>query len=187
LLLDDSYNDIVTATGIEWHFLLPLLLKVGLLSFRVSSVVRETLVMHNQWEELAKAISKHVRLQITKVRLQESKNIQYFFVLGNPLYKNPILQQKECKFTEISIPNKSHTERKFSMAIRHMAEKIINLRLVSRVTHQGIQQEDQGEEMGEEEVREIAVNVDSQINYALALDLKRRPRLSRTNAGKKKR
>ena len=56
LPIDGYDDDISVGLGVEWKYLLPLLIKCGLVRSKVTSVVKDVLVDHGQWEELPKEI-----------------------------------------------------------------------------------------------------------------------------------
>ena len=174
---EDEYEDIQQATGMEWTHLLPLLMYCGLITFRVDSMVKEGTVLVEQWEELGQAISRHVRLQITQIRSKGGDRIA-FVCIDKPHYSSPAKQYKD---TNLSLHNHSLMERQLVMDIKNLGEKIRAIRLYNRVMEN---HQDTNQTVDDEEVLHVTNEIREQINYALALDLQRRPRLSRTNAGK---
>ena len=174
---EDEYEDIQQATGMEWAHLLPLLIYCGLITFRVDSMVKEGTVLVEQWEELAQAISRHVRLQITQIRSKRCGRIA-FFCLDCPHYSSPTKQHKD---TNLFLHNQSVMERQLAIDIKKFGENIKAIRLYNRVMEND---NNLNQTLDNDEVIHVSNEIQDQIQYALALDLQRRPRLSRTNAGK---
>jgi hypothetical protein len=88
------HDDISLATCIEWIYLLPLLLKLGLIVLaKVTSVVKEVHVVACQWDEFGRGMASSVRQQITEVRRMNQPR-SYFFCLGDPIWRNPMIQNK---------------------------------------------------------------------------------------------
>ncbi len=85
LPVDGMQDDISLATGIELTYLLPLLLKLGLIVAKVTSVVKEVHVVACQWDEFGRGLAGSVRLQITEVRRMNQPRA-YFFCLGDPIW-----------------------------------------------------------------------------------------------------
>ena len=140
-------------------------------------MVKEGTVMVEQWEELAQAISRHVRLQITQIRPKSGGRIA-FFCLDHPQCSSP---KRQLKNTNLSLHNQSVMERQLAMDVKKFAENIKAIRLYNRVMENDTNQQ---VILDNEEVLHVSNEIQDQIQYALSLDLQRRPRLSRTNAGK---
>lgn len=136
--------------------------------------------MVEQWEELAQAIRRHVRLQITQIRQKNGGRIA-FFCLDTPNCSSPKEQRKN---TNLSLHNQSLTERQLAMDVKKFAEYIKAVRLYNRVMENDNNLSNQQTTLDNEEVLHVSNEIQDQIQYALSLDLQRRPRLSRTNAGK---
>ncbi len=62
LPVDGMYDDISIATGIEWTYLLPLLMKLGLIVAKVTSVVKENHVVKRQWAAFGRGMAASIRL-----------------------------------------------------------------------------------------------------------------------------
>ena len=180
---DDEYDDIQQATGIEWNHMLPLLIYCGLITFRVDSMVKEGTVLIEQWEELGQAISRHQRLQVSQIRSKQGGLRISFFCLGHPTYHSPATQPRN---TNLSLHIPTVTDRQLAVDVKNLGRQIRALRLYDRVMvrRNNGQQEGAKPEVVAEEVSHVEKEIKEQIDYALALDLARRPRLSRTNAGK---
>jgi hypothetical protein len=72
--------------------------------------------------------------------------------------------------------------RQLMMTVKKTAMAVLNDRLAARVRGQQ-RDRPQQEEDNDEQVEAVATAVDAAIEFAPALDLNRRPRLSRTQAG----
>jgi hypothetical protein len=209
LPIDGHDDDICVGLGVEWKYLLPLLTKCGLVRSKVTSVVKDVHVDHGQWDELAKAITRAVRMEITAIRTKYSRK-SYFICIGQPKFQNPLEQDKALK----SISKKKREElfsalqpppRQLVLDVQEVATAIVDERLARRVLQgknptirQGQQQEGQQQEAdgqqqqvavvaqvptNDNEMQVVTTAVHNLIEFAAALDLERRPRLSRTTAG----
>ena len=78
----DGLADILLALGVEWRYLLPVLSYLGLITTTVTSMVKNTAIMHWQWIELQNAIVKYKRFEVSVVRLKHCTR-SHFFVLVN--------------------------------------------------------------------------------------------------------
>ena len=76
----DGLADISHALGVEWRYLLPVLSYLGLITTTVTSMVKNTAIMHWQWIELQNAIVKYKRFEVSVVRLKHCTR-SHFFVL----------------------------------------------------------------------------------------------------------
>jgi hypothetical protein len=175
LPLDSYEDDIAVGTGVEWQYLLPLLSKCSLLRSRVTSVVKEIDCNVRQWDELAKSMISTVRMEITTIRIKQARR-SYFFCVGNPSYKTPLVQEAALQASNEQLPRKT-TSRRLAVKAKVVAKNVLNSRIASRV------QADPATPLNEEQIEYVADTVHSAIAFAAALDLDRRPRLSRTNAG----
>ena len=72
-------------------------------------------------------------------------------------------------------------ERQLAIDIKKFGENIKAIRLYNRVMEND---NNLNQTLDNDEVIHVSNEIQDQIQYALALDLQRRPRLSRTNAGK---
>ena len=97
---DDGFDDICTATGLPWRHLLPLLMDVGLIVDKTTSVVKSFRVVHKQWNEIANAMAKNVRLEVTVVQ-ERDKGLSYFFCLGQPKFNPPLQERKNRRSPEL--------------------------------------------------------------------------------------
>ena len=93
LPVDGMYDDISIATGLEWTYLLPLLMKLGLIVAKVTSVVKEIHVVKRQWDEFGRGLATSIRLETTSVR-RKNQPRAYFFSLGDPIWSNPMNKNK---------------------------------------------------------------------------------------------
>ena len=57
---DDCRPDITHCTGCEWESLLPLLAYLGLITVKVTSVVKQITIARSQWQEIVQALNRHV-------------------------------------------------------------------------------------------------------------------------------
>jgi hypothetical protein len=140
-------------------------------------VVKDLYVDHGQWDEMAKALARSIRMEVTSIRSKHSRR-SYFYCLGNPIYRNPMLQQKEMEGQELvlsQLPVTARPPRTLLADAKQAAEAVMDYRITERVLATSVT---------EQQVTEVASAVKTAIDYAAALDLERRPRLSRTNAGK---
>lgn len=190
LPVDDQYDDISHATGMEWRYLLPILMKVGLIATKVTSVVKDVHVVKRQWDELGAAIVKRVRLQTTVIRAKNQSRA-YFFCIGDPIYHSPIEQYRHVKLPTISLPGHSREENEIRRRFKQKANAIIRRRLIGRINQEDAlpqqepfeEQQHNAEEMEEEEVMALGTVFENRISFALTLDLNHQPRLSRKSEG----
>jgi hypothetical protein len=201
---------------VEWKYLLPLLVKCGLVRSKVTSVVKDVIVGHGQWDELAKAITRAVRMEITSVHTRFSRR-SYFFCIGPPKFRSPLEQERALmgiskeKQEELFTLALQPPPRQLVLDVQAVATGIRDERLANRVLRntaiqQAHQEEPQQQEPHQQEgvvvqawtpndnqvpvvanddqVEVVATAVHAAIEFAAALDLERRPRLSRTTAGK---
>lgn len=176
LPVDGHEDDICVGTGVEWQYLLPLLTKCGLLRSRVSSMVTDVHCDNGQWDEMAKSFSVEVKMEITCIRTWHSRR-SYFYCMGKPRYKNLFAQEAAVGSGKlVSIPRSP--SRSLMQAVKKAASDVINSRLAERV------QPNPPRPLDEEQIDAVVQSINNHINYAMALDLNRRPRLSRSNAGK---
>jgi len=94
-------------------------------------------VDHGQWDELAKAITRAVRMEITAIRTKYSRK-SYFICIGQPKFQNPLEQDKALK----SISTKKREElfsalqpppRQLVWDVQEVATAIVDERLARRV------------------------------------------------------
>ena len=97
---DDGFDDICTATGLPWQDLLPLLMDVGVIVDKTTSVVKRFRVVHKQWNEIANTMAKNVRLEVTVVQ-ERDKGLSYFFCLGQPKFNPPLQERKNRRSPEL--------------------------------------------------------------------------------------
>ena len=183
---DNGFDDICTATGLEWRYLLPLLMDVGLIVDKTTSVVKNFVVVYKQWNKISTAVSKNVRLQIT-VEREINKERTYYICIGQPTYNSPREERKNRKSPELALPmSYSPHERKLDAEIKKHAILIVRRRLVERVLGDSrrARQQTGNVAVEDEEVERIANDVEQQIEAAEQLDLNRMPQLSQLNSGK---
>ena len=173
---DDGCEDITSLTGLKWETLLPLFMEVGLLSSVVTSMVKRISVVRTQWNELAAALLPKTKMEVAPIRTKTSKERVYYICFGLPKHKSVLQQQKN----QVRPPVSLHFHRRLEIFLARAAFTITMRKLAIRVVPAGTRVED----ISEKGLQEIYNQVEAQIDFALALDLKRRPRLSRTNAGK---
>ena len=179
---DGVYDDISSLTGIAWEHLLPLMLEIGLVRCGVGSTVKSTHVCHGQWDEMAKALARDVKMEVTICRVDDGPR-EVFVCVGQPCYKGPIEQFKVFKNGNLMLPHRTCSIREIDRTSQRLSAFIKNRELAKRV----LEEKENVEDLTDEQIEDIAGCVEGQIQYALALDLDRRPRLSRTNAGMSKR
>ena len=192
LPIDDHDDDICHGLGVEWRYLLPLLTKCGLIKSKTTSVVKDVHVGTRQWDEMAKALVGAMRMEITSIRTQYARR-SYFFCVGQPRYQNPLAQEKALSLVGMVglVPSRGMAPRDLALEAQKIAVAVLNDRLACRVQGPRIgriaiedqQQQQQEEGLNDDQVDAIAEAVHASIEYAVALDLERRPRLSRSNAG----
>ena len=152
---------------------------------KTTSVVKRFRVVHKQWNEIANAMAKNVRLEVTVVR-ERDKGRSYFFCLGKPKFNSPLQERKNRRSPELALPmSHSPYEKKLDTEIRNQAILIVRRRLVRRVLGRGRRgsRQDMRLAVEDDQVERIATDVERQIDSAEQLDLTRTPRLSRVNSG----
>ena len=189
---DDGYPDITNCTGVEWEHLLPLLVFLGLISFRTGSMVKQVSIVTSQWKEMAHAVRKHVILEVSSYRRQ-NRSIEQYICIGNPMYSGP-RQQFGLASVKSAV---ALSERKMGITTRAQRSALLSLqnkavdeavcllaqRQFARITKTSIDVIEQ-DNVNMDEWKRVASEVEKSICFAEALDLHRRPRLSRLNAGK---
>ena len=136
-----------------------------------------------------------MRMEITSIRTQYARR-SYFFCVGQPRYQNPLAQEKALSLVGMVglVPSRGMAPRDLALEAQKIAVAVLNDRLACRVQgprigriaiedQQQQQQQQQQEGLNDDQVDAIAEAVHASIEYAVALDLERRPRLSRSNAG----
>lgn len=188
---EDGDDDITICTGLDWSYLLPLLIFCGLVVFRVDSVVKEGQVVIEQWEEFRIAMSKDVRLELTTVRKRSNERIHYF-CLGRPEYNNPMKQtnilfegdneQQSSLRLRIDLKAQSRTLLKHRHYLRVVQGSKENSN--SELTSTDVDDINNNSSAFDDEINQVTEEVDRTIIAAEELNLLKRPRLSRTNASK---
>ena len=79
---DNARDNIQKATGVPWEHLLPLLSDTGLVCSGATSAVMKTHVCAARWQEVASALQRHARMQVTSIRRRVSPKECFFFVEG---------------------------------------------------------------------------------------------------------
>lgn len=130
LPVDGKDDDICVGTGVEWQYLLPLLTKCGLLRSLVTSVVKNVHCDRSQWDEMAKSFVSHIKMEITCIRTWHSRR-SYFYCIGKPLYKSPIVQEQALAFKDL--PNKKHPPRSLMNLVKKTSQNVINQRLAFHI------------------------------------------------------
>lgn len=176
LPVDGCDDDICIGTGVDWQYLLPLLTKCGLIRSRVTSLVQNVECDSYQWDELAKSSVSQFKMEVTSIRTKHGRR-SVFYCIGKPRHRSPLYQEEALGGTTL-VPFSKVPSRGLMTAVKKAAKNVIDERLAIRVQHSPATQ------INEAQVESIAQAVMCHINFALALDLDRRPRLSRTNAGK---
>jgi hypothetical protein len=101
LPVDDQDDDVCVGLGVEWRYLLPLLTTCGLLRSTVTSVVKEVHVVRSQWDEMAKAMDH--RMEVSSIRTVRYVRRCYFFCVGKPRYRNPLVQDNQLQVHGMSM------------------------------------------------------------------------------------
>ncbi len=114
----------------------------------------------------------------------------YFFCLGDPLWSNPINQNKNEMIVLVQLPPEG---KQLRTKIKRTVNGILRRRLIGRVNGECslLHVADSADAvtittvagMEEEQVVTLANIFEERISFALALDLNRRPRVSRTKEG----
>ena len=76
-------------------------------------------------------------------------------------------------------------QHQLAIDVKKLGEQIKGIQLYNRVMQNNCQTNQEQQTLDSEEVLHISNEICNQIQYALSLDLQRRPSLSRTNAGNK--
>ena len=144
-------------------------------------MVKEGTVLPEQWKELGHAILKHVQLQVTQICSKGDNQIA-FFCLDQPVHSS-LANQMGNTNPNLSLHNPTVMEHQLAVDIKNLGRQIRVLCLYNRVM--GMQKTGVvTETVATKNIHHIEKKIGDQIKYALVLDLTRRPRLSRTNAGK---
>jgi len=122
LPVDGQNDDISVATGVEWRHLLPLLTKCGLLRSNETSIVTNFHCNHTSWDEMAKSFSSHFKMEITCIRTSHSHRT-YFYCIGKPLYKNPIIQGQVIGSKQVR--SRKNPPRMLMNLVRKATENVI--------------------------------------------------------------
>ena len=187
-------GDLAAATGVPWEDILPLLVSQRFLLVSVTSTVSNVQVLFQKFDELFNSLVCFDRLQITKVH-ERHLGPKYFFCRGLPKFSNPMVQRKRIESAErmsplrtMLFPLPGWNDRSFLLQLCRVSNQIISRNLVNRIMseEERVTQVHQPQEEEEEQQQEnnewIQNKVQEQIEFALALDFQRRPRLSRSGA-----
>ena len=80
---DNCCPDITHCTGCEWESLLPLLAYLGLITVKVTSVVKQITIARSQWQEIVQALNRHIQIELTQIHVGKLFWVDYFVrVLG---------------------------------------------------------------------------------------------------------
>ena len=121
----EHIDDISMATGIEWQYMLPLLTFIGLISWKLTYVVKQCMFELTQWDILKHAIARKGEIQITTVFKKNHR--VYYFCVGKPIYKGPVAQEKaNAAFVEISAL--TIEKRQLIIDVQLQAQKLLNRR-----------------------------------------------------------
>ena len=69
----EGLADILHALGVEWHYLLPLLQFLGLITTTVTSMDKRTVILHWQVMQMKNAIQKYKKCEVTVMQLKHCK------------------------------------------------------------------------------------------------------------------
>ena len=94
------------------------------------------------------------------------------------------LTHKSVKNQILSLPEHDRSKQQLVVAIKNAGEKLKKFCLYEQMHHNSGSNEKENKDSANENIDEVTNQINQQIEYAAALDLVRRPRLSRTNAGK---
>ena len=182
-------DDVCACLGVDWQQLCPVLHFLGLIGHDVTSVVKNCFIVRDQWDELLQSVQKCVRCQITHCRGKTGSRTACFSI-GEPKFRNP--RQQEKKGGASLWLNTSSKVRKLKVDFGNAARKILQQRNYERIPNDANNitntnnQERNGAEDDDGHTEEITDMVNNDLNakteHAHALDLDRRPRLSRTDA-----
>ena len=182
--------DITHATEVKWEYLLPMLTYIGLISWKVTSMVKECIVEDNQWDIFKQAIEKHGMMHLSTIFIQKTR--VRFFCIGKPIYSGP-LKQIRAKAAIICLRG-SLGQRELGIDVQKQAKQLIARRQYNRTMRkdQSIidvdgnedNEKDNDDDVSPDIIDRIAIEVERQIKVAENLDLNLRPRLSRANHGK---
>lgn len=197
---DSNYGDVVAGTGVPWEDLLPLMVSHRLVQATVGSTVKNYAVNYHKLEEFFVAISAgDVKVQATKLQTRKS-GIVYYFCVGRPTFRSPLVQQKSIEGSSRRSELKSMLmpvagswgDQKLRRSLGKLAVDLKATALVRRIMDQAA---DRGRVLDRESqnVEEVTLDVEGdpswffakvqqQIEFALVLDLSRVPRLSRSGA-----
>ena len=98
LPLDDRYDDIGSGIGIDWEYLLPLLISSGLLFTKTIKSSKRYLVSRDLWNDTTRAYDGPGRLEMGIYRYnykEDGKNkvaAQDFICRGRPIFNSPTKQ-----------------------------------------------------------------------------------------------
>ena len=152
------------------------------------STVKEVHVEQLRWDKFGRGVASSVRLQTTAIRKKNQPRV-HFFCLGDPIWVNPMTQNKNV--TIVSVELHPDGGKELRTKIKRTVNGILKRRLVSRVNGEGSVEvanstdatsitDTTAATMEEEEVISLATTLEEGIEYALALDLNCRPRVTRT-------
>jgi hypothetical protein len=165
-----------------------------LIAVEITSIVKNFLVNKTQWDEMANALAgDDIKMKVTLARFNKNGEArQYYFVLGQPKFKSPLMQNRHHSHAHISLSERSPEWNGVISKVKKESEWIVNSKLVDRLLHRstssyptnwGVARQQQEPTPDEDEQNRVISEAHQRISSALALDLQRRPRLSRTNAG----
>ena len=213
LPLGDTYDDMCYGTGVDWEYLLPLLMNAGLIYSIRRSTVNQYAIVPTQWKMLCETTEGERRNKLELGTLSRSGKRTYFICKGNPIFKSPCYQTKATEQGIFAFIE----ERLVNVGLRRRICEQVNViqnqeleRCFAEETEQQEQQEN-NEENNTNKANTVAAaankantvavannaaaavavateglagelllqDVHQAIEYALALDLDRRPRLNR--------
>ena len=189
---DGIEEDITHATSIEWEYLLPMFTFVGLLSWKVTSMVKECSIEDCQWDIFQQSFEKHGKLHLSTLFIKKSR--VRFFCVGKPVYSGP-LKQIKANIAFLCLTHRDLEKRALRADAKIQAAQLIARRQYNRTMRKDQQiidvdgnednnEEDNGDDIPVDTIDRIALEVERQIQVAESLNLHFRPRLSRCNTGK---
>ena len=189
LPLDDMYDDIVSGIGIDWQYLLPLLISSDLLFTKIIKSSKRYLVSRDLWNDTTRAYDGPLQMgYYTHHYKEDGKNktvIQDFICRGRPIFKSPTKQLQKVHAGVFVYHQLSHrpggaTRR----VVTAHATTIVRTNYIERVAAAEVAATTAAVAAKAAEnariVANVSIEVEPQIQFALALDLERRPRLNRS-------
>ena len=183
---EDENDHICSGFGQEWSNVLPLLVDSGLLKHRFVDGCDYYDVARYEWEAFClKFLAENsTKLHFTSYR--KFKHVEIWFVsLNTPNYRSPKLQidaitSKQFAFNSLRYYDRNDTSLKNDIVNQSMC--LLNNFLSTNVNE--VETVADAEEVNEPtETPTVLSKIEGEINFALTLDLTRRPRMIRSGVG----